>query len=60
MGLVNQGTVEIEEVTSILTPTDGVSIWQALLEANLSGWYKMELIAEPEPHAVITWYKRKD
>ncbi len=56
LGNLNKAPVEIEEVTSILTPAEGVTLERALKDANLSGYDKLEVIGN-EAH--ITWFKRK-
>jgi hypothetical protein len=56
-GKVNNALAEIEEVTSVLTPADGFSVWQALADANLQGFEKIE-IPKDAKCAYITWYKK--
>lgn len=53
---VNEPLVQIEEVTSILTPNSGVSVEQALSDAQILGADKIEII---DGQIVVTWYKRK-
>jgi hypothetical protein len=48
--------VEIEEVESILVPEPGVTIEQALEEAQLSGYDELEIL--PNGTARILWYRR--
>lgn len=52
---INEPRVEIEEVISVLRPAPGVSIEQAILDAHLEGYSKLEVF---EDHAVITWFLR--
>jgi len=55
MGAPHKPVVEIEEITSVLTPAPGVSLDQALKDAKLTGYKTLEKHGD---HAVITWYKR--
>jgi hypothetical protein len=57
MNLKADPMVEIEEATSLLIPEDGVSVYQAIQDAQLSGYQKIE-IAEDRMSATITWYKK--
>lgn len=57
MSQVNVPLVEVEEVTSVLTPADGVSVYQALHDAALHGWTRIEIIGN---EALITWFKKED
>lgn len=52
---VNEPSVEIEEVISVLRAASGVSIEQALLDAQLCGYSKLEIFPD---HAEITWYRK--
>jgi hypothetical protein len=51
--------VRIEEVSSILTPAEGVTLDQAIADAKLAGFENIEC-AEDGSHAIITWYKRAE
>jgi hypothetical protein len=45
------------EVVSVLTPAPGVSLEEALRDANPQGYQKLEII-DGEAH--ITWFKEVD
>lgn len=49
-------TVEIEEVTSVLTPAPGVTIEAMLQDAQLQGYERIEI---HEDHVVVTWVRKK-
>lgn len=53
---VNQPRVQIEEVTSVLAPADGVSVEQALKDANIGGFEKVDIL---NGKIIVTWFKRK-
>lgn len=53
---VHQPLVQIEEVKSFLTPAIGVSVEQALRDANISGADRIEII---DGRIEVTWFKRK-
>jgi hypothetical protein len=53
----NEARVEIEEATSLLVPEEGTSVYQAIHDAQLSGYQKIE-VAEDKMSATITWYKK--
>lgn len=48
--------VQVEEVSSVLTPAPGVSVEQALADANISGADKIEIEGG---NIVVTWYRRR-
>ena len=54
---VNKGIVEIQEVKSILTAASGVTIAQALADAQIQGANRIEV--DPiRNEATITWFKK--
>lgn len=50
--------VQIEEATSTISPAPGISVYQALNDAQLAGYRKIEVDVEKNS-AVITWFKRE-
>lgn len=58
MANTNREHVEIEEVTSILTPNPGITLDQALSDAQLLG-AKSIVIDRDNNQAIITWFKRE-
>lgn len=55
----NQGKVAIEEVSSVLTPAPGVSLDQAIADAELLGYRVIKRDYESN-QAVIVWFKREE
>lgn len=58
MTLVNHQRVQIEEVTSVLKPAPGVTLDQALADAQLAG-YQALAVDQEKQEATITWFKRE-
>lgn len=54
---INDEVVQLEEVTSILTPADGVTLDQSLADAALLGYQVLDRDDENN-RATITWFKR--
>lgn len=54
---INQNKVQIEEISSILTPVDGISLDQVLIDAELAGYQIMEVDRENNRIKVI-WFKK--
>lgn len=46
----------IEEFTSLITPADGVSILQALLDAELAGFESITI--HPDNTATVLWFRK--
>ena len=57
MSNVNTPLVQIEEVSSVLTPAEGVSLDDAIRDAELAGYRVIE-IDRARNEARITWFKR--
>lgn len=53
---VNEPRVQIEEVTSELTPAEGASIERALHDAKIMGADKVEVL---NGKVLVTWFKRR-
>lgn len=58
MNSVNQGHAEIEEVSTELTAAEDLTIYQALADAQLSG-YESIVISKDRRSAIVTWYVRR-
>jgi hypothetical protein len=56
---VNKLPAEIYEITSILTPADGVPLDQAIRDAELAGFQVLDIDYEKNV-ARIVWYKRQE
>lgn len=54
---INSDLVRLEEVTSVLSPSDGVSLEVAIADAELAGYEVLE-IDRANNTATITWYRR--
>lgn len=54
---VNEGYVEIEEVNSIIQAAPGISIYQAIHDAQLEGFDSIE-IDRSTNSAIVRWFKK--
>lgn len=56
---VNEGQVSIEEVTSIIEAVPGISIYQAIQDAQLEGYNSIE-VDRLTNSAIVRWFKKEN
>lgn len=52
---IAEPAVKVEEVTGVIEPAEGVTVEQALADANLQGYEKLEV---RDGKIYVTWFKR--
>lgn len=57
--LPNEPKIELVECVSEMMPAPGVHIYQAIIDAQLWGFEKIEIDLDKNI-AVITWFKKKE
>jgi hypothetical protein len=56
---LNEEFIGIEEIRSILVPAEGVSLEQAIADAELAGFESVE-VDQQQGVATIVWYRKKE
>jgi hypothetical protein len=56
---INKGKVAVLKISSVLTPADGVSLDDAIADAELAGFQAIDK-DYVNNRALIVWYERKD